>query len=151
MPNQSSNAWAISIATLQLANRLVDAIQDGVRAAGYMDVRPVHGFAFTHIAAGPATVASLGEYLGVSKQAAGQLVDRLVRDGYVRRAPHPHDQRSHLLELTPAGRAVTQVAQESATATIAAWRRELGPRDRPAFERSLLTLTADYDTVRPTW
>jgi DNA-binding MarR family transcriptional regulator len=151
MSDDSPDAWAISIATLQLANRLIDAIQEGVRGAGHLDVRPVHGFAFIHIAAGAATVASLGEHLGVSKQAAAQLVDRLVRAGYVQRRPHPSDQRSQLLELTPAGRAVTQVAQRTAMATVAAWRTELDPHDRLAFERSLLTLTAGYDTVRPTW
>jgi DNA-binding MarR family transcriptional regulator len=148
---EPAHPWTVAIASLQLANRLIDSIQDGVRAAGFTDVRPIHGFAFIRLAAGDATTASLASHLGVTKQAAAQLVERMVRDGFVERLPHPGDQRARLLRLTPRARAVTQVAQAAAEEAVLAWRSELEPEERGAFEHALLTLTAAIHTVRPTW
>jgi DNA-binding MarR family transcriptional regulator len=148
---EPAHPWTIAIASLQLANRLIDSIQDGVRAAGFADVRPVHGFAFVRLASGDATTATLASYLGVTKQAAAQLVERMVRDGFVERLAHPADHRARLLRLTPRARAVTRVAQAAAEQAVSAWRAELDPPDRAAFEQALLTLTAASHTVRPTW
>ena len=47
-------------------------------------MRPAHGYAFQAIGAYGATATELGRRLGVTKQAAGQMVDELVRLGYVR-------------------------------------------------------------------
>ncbi|MFE5767588.1 hypothetical protein ACFQ7O_04430 [Streptomyces sp. NPDC056485] len=44
-------------------------------AAGHGDLRPAHGMAFQVLKGGGATGTELGERLGVTKQAAGQLVD----------------------------------------------------------------------------
>lgn len=148
---QPADPWAIAIASLQLGNRLVDSIQDELRAAGFAGVRPIHGFAFIRIAAGDATTASLAAHLGVSKQAAAQLVERLVRDGLVERVEHPGDHRARLLRLTARARAVTEVARAAAEDAVVAWRSELEAQDRVAFERALLTLTSACRTVRPTW
>jgi DNA-binding MarR family transcriptional regulator len=46
--------------------------------------------------------------LGVSKQAAGQLVDTLVLRGYLDRRTNPDDRRRITLELTPRGRAAAE-------------------------------------------
>ena len=43
--------------------------------------------------------------LGVSKQAAGQLIDTLVLRGYLERRTNPEDRRRMTLELTPRGQA----------------------------------------------
>lgn len=114
-------------------------------------MRPVHGFAFTRLAAGDATTGQLAAYLGVTKQAAAQLVDRLVRDGLAVRVAHPDDARARLIALTPRALACMEVAQAAAEAEVRAWRKRLGAGDRDAFELSLLALTEDCRTVRPTW
>ncbi|MGK5534099.1 MarR family transcriptional regulator, partial [Streptomyces sp. URMC 129] len=57
--------------------------------AGYGDLRPVHGLAFQALRPHGATGSELARRLGVTKQAAGQLVDDLERRGYVRRERHP--------------------------------------------------------------
>jgi DNA-binding MarR family transcriptional regulator len=64
-----------------------------VKAAGFLDLTALHGFAFAQISAGAAITAGLAEHLGVSKQAAAQLTERLVQAGYVSRSAHPRDQR----------------------------------------------------------
>ncbi|MFF1926457.1 MarR family winged helix-turn-helix transcriptional regulator [Streptomyces sp. NPDC058221] len=69
-------------------------------AAGYDDLRPVHGLAFQALYGPGLTSTELAERLGVTKQAAGQLVDELEKGGYVQRRPHPAGGRRKLVVLT---------------------------------------------------
>ncbi|MEU4732036.1 MarR family transcriptional regulator [Streptomyces sp. NPDC023588] len=78
--------------------------------AGYGDLRPVHGMAFQALKGAGATGTELAERLGVTKQAAGQIVDDLEKRGYVRREPHPEGGRRKLVVLTPAATAHLAVA-----------------------------------------
>ncbi len=55
--------------------------------------------------AGDCRVQDLRADLGVTVGAASKLVDRLERDGVAVRSPHPHDRRSSLIALSPAGEA----------------------------------------------
>lgn len=55
--------------------------------------------------AGDCRVQDLRTQLGVTVGAASKLVDRLERDGLAVRSPHPHDRRSSLIALSPAGEA----------------------------------------------
>jgi len=71
-----------------------------VTDAGYPDLRPVHGLAFQVLRGTGVTSSELADRLGVTKQAAGQLVDDLERRGYVRRQPHPEGGRRRLVVLT---------------------------------------------------
>lgn len=48
----------------------------------------------------PVRQAELAKELKLTVSATSALVDRLVRDGYVVRTPHPQDRRSVALELT---------------------------------------------------
>ncbi|MFG2298847.1 MarR family winged helix-turn-helix transcriptional regulator [Streptomyces sp. NPDC048603] len=81
-----------------------------VAEAGYPDLRPVHGMAFQILKGDGTTSSELGERLGMTKQAAGQLVDDLERRGYVRREPHPGGGRRKLVVLTEAARTHLAVA-----------------------------------------
>ncbi|MBB4786944.1 MarR family winged helix-turn-helix transcriptional regulator [Streptomyces rapamycinicus] len=47
-----------------------------------------------------ALTSELAEQLGVTKQAAGQIVDDLEKRGYVERRPHPAGGRRRLVVLT---------------------------------------------------
>ncbi|MEU2251507.1 MarR family transcriptional regulator [Streptomyces sp. NPDC019224] len=69
-------------------------------AAGYDDLRPMHGLAFQALYGPGLTSTELAERLGVTKQAAGQLVDELEKGGYVQRRPHPAGGRRKLVVLT---------------------------------------------------
>lgn len=55
--------------------------------------------------AGECRVQDLRADLGITVGAASKLVDRLERDGLAVRRPHPHDRRSSLVALSPAGEA----------------------------------------------
>jgi DNA-binding MarR family transcriptional regulator len=71
-----------------------------VTAAGYPDLRPAHGLAFQVLRGSGATGTELAERLGITKQAAGQLIDELAGRGYLRREPHPAGGRRRLVVLT---------------------------------------------------
>src|SRR3954452_21523468 len=59
---------------------------------------------------------SLAARLGIDKVSAGQLIDRLERDGLVTRRVHPTDRRARLLRLTPKGLALRRRLQPAALA-----------------------------------
>lgn len=145
----ADDTWTTAVAVLKLSTRLIDQIQAGVRGAGFDDVTPLHGFAFARMATGDATTADVATHLGVSKQAAAQLVDRLVRGGYVERREHPVDRRARLLELTDRGISCMVVARRAAEDAIDQWRGEMPAEDRGRFEATLRTLTAGVPGYRP--
>ena len=135
---------------LAAAGGLSAEIQAGVRARGFTDTRAAHGFAFVRLAPSGATTVELAEYLGVSKQAAAQLVDELVRRGYVRRRPHPTDARAKLVELTERGWECTRAADEAGAEVIGRWVQVLGA-DRVTALRDDLARVAPPGRIRPVW
>src|SRR4051794_39516771 len=104
----AADARALPALLLALNGELVAGIQAGAVARGFDDIRPAHGFAFVRLAPNGATVGELAEHLGFTKQAASQLVEELVRKGYVQRLPHPTDARARLVVLTERGWACTR-------------------------------------------
>src|SRR5690349_14465790 len=105
---------ALSAALLAASGDLAQRIHDGVVARGFTDLRPAHGFAFARLAPDGATVTDLATHLGVTKQAASQLVDEIVCKGYAERRPHPQDARARLIVLTERGWACTRAAEAAA-------------------------------------
>jgi DNA-binding MarR family transcriptional regulator len=142
--------FATAALLLGAATQLVDGIQAGVFERGFTDVRPSHGFAFVRISRGDATMVDVANHLGISKQAASQMVELLVQRGYVDRTQHPTDARSSVLSLTVKGWACARAAEDSAERTIAEWERTAGAAH-------MRTLTATLDAVvapgplRPAW
>ncbi len=113
---------------------------------GFCDVRPEHGFAFARISAGDATTADIAVHLGITKQAAAQLVER----GYVERRRHPRDARARLLVRTARGRACTTAAEEGGAETIGTWEKQLGPASYRQLAAALDAL-AEPGRLRPPW
>jgi DNA-binding MarR family transcriptional regulator len=143
---------ALTLCALVLAagNALVDGIQAGVAARGFDDVRPAHGFAFARLAPCGATVSELAVHLGVTRQAAAQLVDELVAKGYIERRPHPDDGRAQLVVLTERGWACTRAADQAAADAVGAWAAVLG-EERLRVLRDDLAQVAPAGRLRPTW
>jgi DNA-binding MarR family transcriptional regulator len=141
---------ALSAALLAVAGELTQRIHEGVVARGFEGVRPAHGFAFARLAPEGATVTDLAAHLGVTKQAASQLVDELVRKGYVERRPHPGDARARLIVLTELGWACTRAAEEAAAEAVRAWGEVLGESEMRALRDRLLRI-APYGPIRPSW
>jgi len=140
----------LPVLLLSAARSLVDGIDAGVRARGFPDLRPAHGFAFARLAAGGATVVQLAEHLDVTKQAASQMVEDLVTKGYVERRPHPDDARARLIVLTAKGWACTRAAEEAADEMLRPWAEQMGA-ERLAALRADLAKLATPGRLRPAW
>ncbi|CAL9592780.1 hypothetical protein SUDANB132_05265 [Streptomyces sp. enrichment culture] len=147
---QNSEAMALSAALLAVAGDLTRRIHEGVAARGFEGLRPAHGFAFTRLAPDGATVTDLAAHLGVTKQAASQLVDELVRKGYAERRPHPGDARARLVVLTEEGWACTRAAEEAAAEAVRAWGEVLGEAELRALRASLPRIVPG-GPIRPAW
>ncbi|MGX1371119.1 DNA-binding MarR family transcriptional regulator [Streptomyces canus] len=146
---QNSEALALSAALLAAAGDLTQRINEGVVARGF-EARPAWGFAFSRLAPDGATVTELAAHLGVTKQAASQLVDEIVRKGYAERRPHPGDARARLVVLTERGWACTRAAEEAAAEAVGAWIDVLGEGEVRALHERLGRI-APYGPLRPAW
>lgn len=138
------------MSVLAAASHVIEQIQHGLARRGYHDVRPAHGFAFVRISQGDATMLDVAEHLGVTKQAASQLVEQLVQRGYVTRVLDPADARRRVLALTARGRACTRAAEASAADAIRAWEDELGTDGVRRLARLLARVSPD-GPLRPAW
>ncbi|GAA3542052.1 MarR family transcriptional regulator [Amycolatopsis ultiminotia] len=58
----------------------------------------------------------MGERLQLHPTSVTNIVDRLERDGLVKRVPHPTDRRTTLVEITGDGRTRREAATEAVTA-----------------------------------
>jgi DNA-binding MarR family transcriptional regulator len=150
MAVMAGDSWETAVAVLRLASQLVDGIQVGLARRGFDDVRPAHGFAFARISEGDATTADVAEHLGITKQAAGQLVEYLVDHGYVMRRPDERDARARLLLLTERGRACTRAAEAAAAETVDGWRSQLSPAGFGQLQAAFKTITTP-GRLRPSW
>jgi DNA-binding MarR family transcriptional regulator len=146
---QNSEALALAAALLAAAGDLTQRINEGVVARGF-EARPAWGFAFARLAPDGATVTELAGHLGVTKQAASQLVDEIVRKGYAERRPHPGDARARLVVLTERGWACTRAAEEAAAEAVRSWTDVLGESDVRALGDRLGRI-APYGPIRPAW
>ncbi|WP_427167646.1 MarR family winged helix-turn-helix transcriptional regulator [Streptomyces sp. C1-1] len=146
----NSEAMALSAALLAVAGELTQRINEGVVARGFEGMRPAHGFAFTRLAPDGATVTELAVHLGVTKQAASQLVDEVVRKGYAERRAHPADARARLIVLTERGWACTRAAEAAAAEVVREWADVLGEGEVRVL-REQLGRIAPYGPIRPAW
>jgi DNA-binding MarR family transcriptional regulator len=144
------DAQSLAFGLLAASRALADGISAGVRARGFGDLRPAHGFAFARLAAGGTTITQLAAHLDVTRQAAAQLVDELIAKGYVERRPHPDDARARLIILTEQGRACTRAADAAIADTVREWAAALGERRLLALRDDLARI-APLGPLRPSW
>jgi DNA-binding MarR family transcriptional regulator len=118
------------------------AMRGALEAAGYDDV-PANGMYVIGglaMGAGGVPLRQLILELGVSKQAAGQLVDTLVARGYLARTPDEDDRRQLIVTLTQRGRAAAETQAVACAGIDAALAERVGSADVAATRRALLAL-----------
>jgi len=142
--------WMAVEAILRAGRAAIDELHRRLADRGHPDVRPAHGYAFQAIGADGTTASVLGERLGVTKQAAGQMVDELTRLGYVTREPDPADGRRRLVRLTPRGVDCLRASADVFEEIVAEWRAH--GDDVDAAVAALSGLTGLYGgALRPIW
>ncbi|MGW9030382.1 MarR family winged helix-turn-helix transcriptional regulator [Streptomyces sp. NPDC055722] len=125
-------------------------------AAGYDDLRPMHGLVFQALRGSGTTSSELAERLGVTKQAAGQIIDDLEKRGYVERQPHPAGGRRKLVVLTEKALEHLAVAGQilhELEAQLAKHLHELGLQvPRTELAAIIRSLSSDsLPPLRPIW
>lgn len=90
----------------------------------------------------PAGMSELGEFVGMSPRNMTVLIDGLEKENLVRRVPHERDRRITCVEITDAGREITQAQLGPSELTSAALFDDLATREQAELLR-LLTKVAD--------
>jgi DNA-binding MarR family transcriptional regulator len=122
-PGRTANL--LGALALAITDRTADAI---AAAAGHSDSGAVTLSALHHFLGGP-SIDRLRQVLGLTSSGTVRLVDRLVRDGYVERAPGP-DGRTTAIRLTPAGRRAARKVAAARTRVLDDALAGLSPGDR---------------------
>jgi DNA-binding MarR family transcriptional regulator len=120
-----------------------------LHARGHDGLRPAFGRLLYLVWDAPLPLVAVAEELGISRQAAGQLVDRIEAIGYVERRPNPGDGRSKLVCITALGRAVDDDrARDAIAACEAHYATIVGEPAVVRFAEDLTTLRDAFDVAR---
>jgi DNA-binding MarR family transcriptional regulator len=139
-PEHQHRPWYDEVVTPALVGAAHRTYRLAIRRAlldGGFDDLPRRGIAVVGGIAnnGDAPQEEFGRHLGVSKQAASQLVDALVTRGYIERATDATDRRRVNLTLTDRGRAAAGASAAAVAKVDAAVARRCSADDRAAARR----------------
>jgi DNA-binding MarR family transcriptional regulator len=101
MPEDMSSYSALAAFHTQL-QKLVDSIDQRTREAGLQRTKLRMLLAIRRQASA-ATIGVLADALETDRNTVVEIVDELVRQGFVTRDRDPHDRRRFLITLTPTG------------------------------------------------
>ena len=119
-----------------------NAIRNALRDAGFEDVPKNGAYVIGAISRAGAPLANIIKGLGVSKQAAGQLIDTLVLRGYLEREVNDEDRRRLTMTLTPRGRAAAAVARKASESVDAKLKKRAGEKAVAEARKVLFHLIA---------
>jgi DNA-binding MarR family transcriptional regulator len=110
----TSGSWPLPALLRGARTALGSVIRRELAAAGYEDVPPNGLFVLGAIAGAEVPFAEVIATLGVSKQTAGALVDRLVVRGYLDRRSDCADRRRIVVSLTDRGAEAARMIRHAA-------------------------------------
>lgn len=122
---------------------LIDALHVELARQGHPGLRPAYGFAMQAIGTQGASTSDIGRRLGVSKQAAGKTVERLVQLGYAERGADPVDRRRQRVQLTDRGWDALKRSAAVFEQLRAQWAQVIGPARLRELEDDLRQLVPD--------
>ncbi len=117
------------------------AIRASLEAAGFDDVPRNGAYVLGGMVNQGGSAAGVVSELGVSKQAASQLIDVLVVRGYLERQVDPADRRRQALEVTERGRAAAAAIRAGVLAVDAELAQLVSPAELAGLRAGLVALT----------
>lgn len=120
---------------------IIDELHAELARQGHPELRPMHGFVFQAIGPDGTTAVELGRRIGVSKQAAGKMIESLERIGYVERTADPSDARRKIVRLTARGADSLDLSARIFDRIRDDWVRRLGAGRVRALEHDLRQVT----------
>ncbi|MEV2236533.1 MarR family winged helix-turn-helix transcriptional regulator [Micromonospora sp. NPDC049891] len=140
-PEPQRPGFVLPLLLLAGFRTLIDDLHTELARQGHPELRPLHGFVLQAVGTDGTTASELGHRLGVSKQAAGKTVDRLVALGYLERADDSRDARRKLVRLTPHGLDGLRRSAVIFDGLRQRWTQTLGADRVAAIEDDLRTVT----------
>jgi DNA-binding MarR family transcriptional regulator len=121
------------------------AVRAALAEAGFDDMPRNGSYVIGGIARTGAPLSQVIKGLGVSKQAAGQLVDTLVTRGFLDRSVNPDDRRQLTITLTVRGRAAADVIRSAVEQVDADLVARMGPEYVAHTRVTLASLIESHD------
>ncbi|QKE84192.1 MarR family transcriptional regulator [Arthrobacter sp. NEB 688] len=127
----------------ELLGRLFGRLRSEVAGLLGSGLRFSHVRVLDAVPAEGASVTSLADRLGMTKQGCGQFVTQLTAAGLVTREAEPGDRRVRRVRLTPEGARLLGRAREAMAQAEQDFAAEVGPRRYATFRRVLEELGQD--------
>ena len=147
-----SSADGVPLARLFSAafTALIDGLHEQLTVRGWPDVRPGYGYVLLAARGHASSITTISQALGVTKQAASQVVDAMVGSGYLSREPDPTDARTKVVLLTERGHQLLAVVEEIYAELEAGWAEVIGARSVARIRADLTrVLLAQHGGVLP--
>lgn len=123
-----------------ISRDLQGRVLESLAARGHRGLRPSFGPPLSLVWDEGRPLSTLASELGISNQAASQLVNLAEDAGYLERRPNPADRRSRLIVLTRGGRALVADGVRVILASEAAYSALVGPAAYRRFRAALAAL-----------
>lgn len=117
-----------------------DAVREQLALGGFDDMPRNGPYVIGGAANHGAPISGLIRELGVSKQAASQLIDTLVLRGYLERRPDSEDRRKIVIELTERGEAAAGAVQKGVQDVDRELEDAISPEQMQGLRIGLFTL-----------
>src|SRR6476661_5885326 len=89
---------------------------------------------------GGASVSEVAEHIGLTMPSASKLIDGLVRRGYLRRRPDPHDRRKTILAATARGARAVELARRTTAKHLSGMLESIPAERLGAIEEAMSAL-----------
>jgi DNA-binding MarR family transcriptional regulator len=122
MADDSDEVLAMARAVKRARDALIDGVRRGLDGAV---LRASHTQVFESLDPAGTRLTTLADRARMSHQAMGEMVDELIRHGYLERVPDPADGRARLIRPTARGRGELARAGGELRRLHAQWQREL--------------------------
>lgn len=121
-------------------------VHDGLADAGFASIRPADRLVLRDVLTAGLRPTELAARLGVSKQAANDVLREFEAGGYITLVPDPDDGRAKRIQATARGTALVQTAARVSGDIAGRWAACVGEQRFAQFEdvlRELADGTAD--------
>ncbi|HEX6521416.1 MAG TPA: MarR family transcriptional regulator [Streptosporangiaceae bacterium] len=126
----------------QLGQHYSQAVQEGLRAHGFGELRPSHANVFLFARPDGIAITELARLARVRRQSMAQAVQELVSAGYAELRDNPRDRRSKLVFLTEPGQAVWPAVAAAGGQVEEQWASLIGREQLESLRTAMLGLLA---------
>ena len=131
---------------LKLERKFTEEVLSALEARALSGLKMAHIPVLGHIKATGSRAVEVAQASGISKQAAGKMIDAMQRSGLVRVEPDPDDSRARLILFTEKGEGLLSAALEETHRVEKEWARTLGLSDLNVLKSQLAMLLEKQDS-----